>query len=1222
MKRRITAVVLALCLVLPLLPMQARAAEIDSTGNCGANVTWTLDRDGVLTIRGTGPMGNLNEVNPSYTWYDKAKVLSVVIEPGVTSIGYMAFNGCSRLTSVTIPDSVTSIGIHAFTDCRSLTGVTIPSSAASIGSRAFDGCSSLTGLTVQSGVKSIGEEAFRECVNLTSVTIPGTLTNIEKQTFYGCTGLTDVTIKNGVRSIGEKAFWGCDSLTSVDIPDSLISIGEMAFLSCSSLANTAIPSGVTSIGSRAFEGCSSLASVTIPSGVDSIGSSAFSGCTGLASLTIQSGVKSIGEEAFFQCSSLTSVDIPDSVTSIGASAFHSCGGLTGVMIPDSVTSIGNAAFSDCTKLTSVDIPNSVTSIGTSVFNGCRSLTSAGIPSSVTNIGDYAFYRCTRLADVYYGGSEEQWGQITIGTYNDPLNKAAKHFQSQIPESFMVMFDSQGGSPVGSQIVLSGKYAAEPNPAPTRTGYTFQGWYQEESYTNIWRFFEDTVNENTTLYAKWTPTVCTVIFRPNGTGVTGNPSSISVKYGEKITAPDPAPQRTGYRFGGWYREADCANPWLFDQDAVTKSMSLYARWEPIPYFVTFDLNSTGAAGNFPQISAKYGETITAPIDEPHWTDHTFGGWYKEAACTTPWDFDTDTVTADITLYAKWTANTPAPKSHTVVFNSGGGGTVPSQTVLDGGKASRPDDPDPIDSHHTFGGWYREAGCTTPWNFDTDTVTADITLYAKWTPMRYTVRYGWNNDDGTYHAFVAQFVSYNQKTSAPDPAPQRAGYLFGGWYREPDCKTVWDFDKDTVTGDLSLYAKWTADTPGLQKHTVRFDAQGGSAVPSQTVVKGEKAVKPTSPTYSGHTFGGWYREAGCTTPWNFDTDTVTADITLYAKWTAVPKVYTITLDPNGGALPAGQSGTLTTGTDGRLPALPQAPVRDGYTFAGWYTAKSGGTAIGAGTVFTEDGTIYARWLQTSAEKEYYRIYTPGRTPGGTFSVSHTSAGEGTRITIEIDPKRDFVLDWVEVTNRDTGREVRLTRRYSGEYTFTMPDSDVELDLSFLDIYSGSQEAPAEQPQVQENPAQWYYQNGSICHVVTGLVPANTVLTRDMLVSLLYNLDPARSGEPAFWATSNHVIPDIYRSALYGVNKAVTREQTAMILFCYARYRGCSTYQRANLTGYADYLRVQDIARPALSWAKAAGVIAGTSASQLSPQGRLTCGQAATILSRLTSNVLWMR
>ncbi len=441
MRKRLLSFVLAVLMIASLLPATALAADVVTSGTCGAegdgsNLTWTLDSEGVLTISGSGDM--YDYYSSSAPWHGRVK--SAVIAEGVTSIGWDAFDGCTSLTSVTIPDSVTSIGRSAFYDCRSLTSVTIPDS-----------------------VTSIGGSAFYDCRSLTSVTIPNGVTSIGAWAFYNCRSLTSVTIPNGVTSIGSYAFYRCRSLTSVTIPDSVTSIGDGAFSNCKSLTSVTIPGSVTSIGQHAFQGCTSLTSVTIPDSVTSIGEYAFDGCTSLTSVTIPDSVTSIGDFVFSNCKSLTSVAIPDSVTSIGDSAFSYCRSLTSVTIPDSVTSIGGDTFRDCTSLTSVTIPDSVTSIGDGAFASCTSLTgiwvaegnndyssdASGvlfnkdkitlvqcpgtfreytIPDSVTSIGESAFYDCSSLTDVYYAGSEAQWKAISISSNrNDDLLTANIHY---------------------------------------------------------------------------------------------------------------------------------------------------------------------------------------------------------------------------------------------------------------------------------------------------------------------------------------------------------------------------------------------------------------------------------------------------------------------------------------------------------------------------------------------------------------------------------------------------------------------------------------------------------------------------------------------------------------------------------------------------------------------------------------------------------------------------
>ena len=311
MKKRLLSFVLAVLMIASLLPATALAADIVDSGTCGAegdgsNLTWTLDREGVLTISGSGDMYDYGLSDAP--WYGiRSRVKSAVIADGVTSIGYKAFDDCTSLTSVTIPDSVTSIGYKAFDDCTSLTSVTIPDSVTSIGDSAFSGCTSLTSVTIPDSVTSIGDSAFSGCTSLTSVTIPDSVTSIGDWAFSYCTSLTSVTLPDSVTRIGERAFYYCTSLTSVTIPDSVTSIGGWAFYECTSLTSVTIPDSVTSIGNGAFKGCTSLTSVTIPGSVTRIGVGAFASCTSLTSVTIPDSVTRIGKQAFDYCTSLTDV---------------------------------------------------------------------------------------------------------------------------------------------------------------------------------------------------------------------------------------------------------------------------------------------------------------------------------------------------------------------------------------------------------------------------------------------------------------------------------------------------------------------------------------------------------------------------------------------------------------------------------------------------------------------------------------------------------------------------------------------------------------------------------------------------------------------------------------------------------------------------------------------------------------------------------------------------
>lgn len=161
--------------------------------------------------------------------------------------------------------------------------------------------------------------------------------------------------------------------------------------------------------------------------------------------------------------------------------------------------------------------------------------------------------------------------------------------------------------------------------------------------------------------------------------------------------------------------------------------------------------------------------------------------------------------------------------------------------------------------------------------------------------------------------------------------------------------------------TLYIVYTEpETPTPTTYTVTFDSDGGSPAPdAQTVVENDKATAPSDVTKTGYTLDGWYKtnDDGTleATAWNFDTDTVTSNMTLKAKWT--PKTYTVTFNGNGGT-PSKDSMTVTYGS--AYGALATA-TRDDYTFKGWFTDSEGGTEVKAGdtVTITADQDLYAHW-----------------------------------------------------------------------------------------------------------------------------------------------------------------------------------------------------------------------------------------------------------------------
>lgn len=207
----------------------------------GSGVTWQLTENTddpstyKLTISGSGAMEDFpfGSYQPWYSFHDQ--ITSVVVSPGVTSIGQCAFSRFAKLTHVDIADSVISIGWDAFYYCSSLTNITIPQSVTYIGPLAFFHCTNLSSITLSNNITSIGSSAFEDCTNLTSITIPGSVTSIGLAAFCNCTKLTSITIPDSVTTIDFEAFKNCSSLTSITIPGSVTSIGPYVFDGCTSL---------------------------------------------------------------------------------------------------------------------------------------------------------------------------------------------------------------------------------------------------------------------------------------------------------------------------------------------------------------------------------------------------------------------------------------------------------------------------------------------------------------------------------------------------------------------------------------------------------------------------------------------------------------------------------------------------------------------------------------------------------------------------------------------------------------------------------------------------------------------------------------------------------------------------------------------------------------------------------------------------------------------------
>ncbi len=389
-----------------------------------------------------------------------------------------------------------------------------------------------------------------------------------------------------------------------------------------------------------------------------------------------------------------------------------------------------------------------------------------------------------------------------------------------------------------------------------------------------------------------------------------------------------------------------------------------------YTVTF-----AAAGGSPasqNISVPYNGNYILPAD-PVREGYAFAGWFTAAVNGS--QVTTATLmnkTADHTLHARWTA-----EKYTVAFDAQGA-TNPAPKPVTYGSAYGAL-PAPTRAMCTLDGWYTEpyGGGVKITSATVVSRAANHTLYASWFGNPYTVSY---NANGGTPANQSQTVIYAKPYVLPTE-PVRTGYTFTGWFTARSGGTK--ITADTIvalTASQELYAQWV-----VSKYTVGFDGQGAPDPAAKTVAFGEAygAALPKI-TRTGYAFDAWYTQpsGGGVKVLPATVITVNANHTLYANW--IPNTYAVACDANGGA-PAKQT---VLATYGQPYALPPAPVRAGYRFTGWFTAKTGGVKIAADATvaITAGQTLFAQWI---VYVETYEVLFDAQ--GGTVSPAAKEVSE---------------------------------------------------------------------------------------------------------------------------------------------------------------------------------------------------------------------------------------
>ena len=520
--------------------------------------------------------------------------------------------------------------------------------------------------------------------------------------------------------------------------------------------------------------------------------------------------------------------------------------------------------------------------------------------------------------------------------------------------------------------------------------------------------------NFTLNAQWTPWTYNIKYDQNvkstssSKTVTDMPAAQTKTQEIDVTLSSMTPKRNGYIFAGWSTSANGSveykpgSRFTKDLDSNGASITLYAVWTPWKHTIHYNSNiptnaptGTTTVSNMPGDQTKtFDEKLTISSNKPTRKGYNFAGWSTSANGNVVYqpgaEYKNDQNGGTVTLYAKWTAwkhtvtydkNVPADSKKTDVKNMPGNQTkiYDQNLTLQSNVPTR--------TGYTFVKWTTnkdETGTAyqpgSQYSYNRDSDGGTVTLYAVWTPWKYTVRYDKNVPASSSSQTVSNMPADQTKKeevnlTLSSNEPSRNGYIFNGWQAQINGKAVdyqpgatLSYDPDVKGSVITLKAQWTA-----WKHTVHYNANGGdqNSVPTDQTKTFDQAMilDDKKPTRHGYNFVRWNTKAdGTGTSYevkgNYNHDQNGGTVTLYAIWT--PWVHTVHYDANGGdqsSVPNDQKKTYGQS----MNVATKVPTRNEYKFLGWTTGKDGsGTFYNPGDAYYHDQngqtvTLYAKWIQ---------------------------------------------------------------------------------------------------------------------------------------------------------------------------------------------------------------------------------------------------------------------
>ena len=1137
-----------------------------------------------------------------------------------------------KITADGFPTNTTMVAAAAFSSCRSLETITLPNSITFLGASVFAKCLSLKSFKVPDGVTMLPQYAFSGCAELESIdfnnveTLSGSVcssvsTPETDNSTYACSSLKRLVLSK-VKEIPAYAFTE-SAIESVTIADQA-TIHAKAFLKLTSLKSVTFLGGYTIVAGsdgnvRPFQDCTNIETVTFNSrnvqdAKVTISDNMFMDCTKLTSIDLSKvslNDEKIGENAFKDCTALSAVKFAANTKTISQNAFSGCTALTAVDLANSQTeTIEEDAFQNCTSLATLSLPaTGLTSIGASAFNG-NAIKHITIPSSVTEIGNAAFANCSALEQITMS---QDWSRKFSNAVKPPKGYAMGlrwyREDGTLVTNLASCFSSENTNPQTFEYVPIfffdveyngnyGDYSAGSHLYPYRTIYKASDMsvlsaHAVKDYRDLALSITAPAGKT---FAGWT-------LSANGIEVIATAGS--------TFAANPAPNESSpsEKFGN------------------TPTITLYARWvkngktvianDVIDQSVqraTYD----GAVKSF-GVKAAAGKTLP--------TDVTFTVAYQNAKGESV-ESPTDAGTYDVTISYNGSGNyeafqltikgglvitkasstvTPAESTKTATY----GETVKLKVTTDinktgaaNGIAMISEDSVPTVNPSTVSFYNGETLLgTAPVTYDEvgeqGTATLDYNTIEKGLSIgenTITAYYG-GNDNLEQSAVAGTItVTLNKATltitglTATDrPYDSTTNVTLTGGI----LSGVLGNDAVTATmptsGTLTDANVGTSKSVSVSNITLTGDHAAYYTLTQPTdltvnITKGTQAAPTSAPTLKDRTY---------------------TSITLN----------TVEPNANGAVAQYSKDGGKTWQDSAEFTDLTSNTT---YTFAVRYAEKAPYAASTASAT-AEFSTL--RHSSGSSSNPTYSVTTPSKSENGGVAVSSKNARKGDTVTVTVTPDAGYQLDKLTVTDKN-GKELKLTDKGDGKYSFTMPDGKVEIKAVFAKEVKTSPFDDVSADAYYNQAVQWAQEKGITDGISSNLFGPKQPCTRSQIVTFLWRAagSPEPKGTAAgmtdvvsgsyyakavAWAIENGITTGTAEGT-FSPNATCTRAQAVTFL---------ARAQNAKATGKTAFSDVpaDSYFADAVAWAQANGVTTGTSETTFSPDNDCTRAQIVTFLYR---------